>query len=144
MLAFGGYLVWLPVAATRMFATTPAQNGTAMGIATAIGMVGGVAAGTLVVRRWITRLGPVASIRFFWVAMSVSTPILFLFPFVNASWQAFSLFGALMLSGTAFGCVVRRILQDMAPAHFRAALFAIWGIRAGLGAGRYAAGEGHG
>src|SRR3546814_460218 len=40
MLAFGGYLVWLPVAATRMFATTPAQNGTAMGIATAIGMVG--------------------------------------------------------------------------------------------------------
>lgn len=135
MLAFGGYLVWLPVAATRLFATTPAENGSAMGIATAIGMVGGVAAGTLIVRRLIVRMGPMASIRFFWIAMLVSTPVLLAFPFVGAAWQAFALFGALMLSGTAIGCMVPTLLQDMAPAHLRARLFAVWGIVSGLVAG---------
>lgn len=135
MLAFGGYLVWLPVAATRLFATTPAENGSAMGIATAIGMVGGVAAGTLIVRRLIVRMGPMASIRFFWIAMLVSTPVLLAFPFVGAAWQAFALFGSLMLSGTAIGCMVPTLLQDMAPAHLRARLFAVWGIVSGLVAG---------
>lgn len=132
MLAFGGYLVWLPVAATRLFDTTPAQNGNAMGLATAVGMVGGVATGTLVVRHLIARLGPLATIRFFWISMLVSSPILLAFPFIGAAWQAFGLFGALMLSGTAVGCMVPTILQDMAPQAMRARLFAVWGMASGL------------
>ncbi|WP_066816910.1 MFS transporter [Sphingomonas mali] len=132
MVAFGGYLVWLPVAATRLFGATPAQNGTAMGLATAVGMVGGVATGTLIVRRLIVCLGPVATIRFFWIAMLLSTPLLLAFPFVGATWQVYALFGALMLTGTAIGCMVPTLLQDMAPAVLRARLFAVWAIVAGL------------
>lgn len=135
MLAFGGYLVWLPVAATRLFGTTPAENGAAMGIATAVGMIGGVAAGTFFIRRMIVRTGPMATVRFFGRAMLVSTPILIAFPFVGAAWQAFVLFGALMLSGTAIGCVVPTLIQDMAPSALRARMFAIWGIVSGLVAG---------
>jgi MFS family permease len=135
MLAFGGYLIWLPIAATRLFGTSPAQNGSLMGIATAIGMVGGVAAGTLIVRRLITRMGPVASIRFCWIVMLVSAPILIAFPFITAAWQGFALFGALMLSGTAIGVMVPTMLQDMAPASLRARLFAVWGMASGLIAG---------
>jgi MFS family permease len=135
MLAFGGYLTWLPVVTSRLYGTSPAENGAAMGIATAIGMVGGVAAGTLIVRRQITRLGPLAAIRFCWLAMLVSAPVLIAFPFIAAPWQGFALFGLLMLSGSAIGCMVPTMLQDMAPADLRARLFALWGMTSGLVAG---------
>lgn len=132
MLAFGGYLVWLPIATTRLFGATPAENGAAMGIATALGMIGGVSLGTFIVRRLIGRMGPLATIRFFWISMLVAAPILLGFPFIRTSWQAFALFGLLMFAGTAVGCMVPTLLQDMAPADIRARLAAVWGIASGL------------
>lgn len=132
MLAFGSYLTWLPVATTRLFQATPAENGAAMGIATAFGMIGGVSGGTFAVRRLTASLGPEAAIRTFWVSMLISAPVLLLFPFVATAWQAFALFGLLMLSGTAVGCMVPTILQDMAPPELRARVFAVSGIVSGL------------
>lgn len=132
MLAFGCYLVWLPVVATRLFGATPAQNGSAMGLATAIGMVGGVVLGTWIARRLIVKLGPVATIRFFWVSMLFAAPLLIAFPFIRAAWQGYALFGILMLAGTAIGCMIPTLLQDMAPSYLRARLFAVWAIASGL------------
>ncbi len=132
VLAFGGYLVWLPVAATRLFNATPAENGMAIGLATGLGMVGGVIAGTLIVRRLIVHLGPVATIRFFWIAMTVSSPLLLAFPFAGSTWQLYSLFGAVMLSGTAIGSMVATLLQDMVPSVLRARFFAVYTIVVGL------------
>ncbi|MFM8499893.1 MAG: MFS transporter [Chakrabartia sp.] len=132
VVAFNSFLVWLPITTTRLFGTTPGENGMGMGLATALGMLGGVSAGTYAVRRLITRMGPAATIRTFWVAMLISAPILFLFPFISAAWHAFTLFGLLMLSGTAVGSMVPTMLQDMAPIELRARIFALSGIASGL------------
>lgn len=131
-IAFLGYFVWLPLLATRLFGTTPAQNGAAMGLAVAIGMVSGTVIGTLTVRRLMSRMGGRASVRFFWMAMVVASPLLIAFHFVTAAWQLFALFGALTTAGTAIGCITPTMLQDMAPADLRARMFAIWGIIYGV------------
>jgi MFS family permease len=131
-IAFLGYFVWLPMLATRLFGTTPAENGSAMGLAVAIGMVSGTAIGTLTVRRMLPRMGPSASIRFFWVAMVLASPLLIGFHFVTTAWQLFTLFGMLTTAGTAIGCITPTLLQDMAPTELRARMFAIWGIIYGV------------
>ncbi|MDT9600203.1 MFS transporter [Sphingosinicella rhizophila] len=135
MLGIGGFLAWLPVVATRLFGTTPGQNGSLMGIATAVGLTAGVAIGTYFVRRLVVRLGPVASIRFYWIALLAALPIFITFPFVGADWQLFALFGLLMLIFTAVGCAIPTILQDMAPPDLRGRMSAIWGIVNGTLAG---------
>jgi MFS family permease len=134
-MAFGGFLVWLPVAAARIFGATPVQNGLGMGLATACGMVGGVLIGTLLLRRYSTLIGGVASIRIGWVALLATTPVLFLFPFVTSATQAYVLMGMLMFSGTLFGCLVPNILQSLAPPLLRARIFGIYGIVSALIAG---------
>jgi MFS family permease len=127
-----GYATWIAVATTRMFGATPAQNGAAMGLTLAVGMIAGVLTGTFVVRGLIVRMGPVASIRFFWVALLLAMPAPIAFPFVSAAWQAFALFGVTILLSAAIGCMMATVLQDMAPAHLRARMFAVWSIVFGL------------
>jgi MFS family permease len=127
-LGIGSYLVWLPMAATRMFGTTPGQNGALMGMATAIGLVVGVSIGTFFVRRMMVRMGAMAPIRFFWIAQLAGIPIFLAFPLVTASWQLFGLYGLLMVANTAAGCALPTIIQDMAPADLRARMAAIWTI----------------
>jgi MFS family permease len=127
-LGVGSYMIWLPVAATRMFGSTPGQIGTLMGIATAIGLMAGVSIGTFFVRRMMVRMGAMAPIRFFWIALLAAIPIFLAFPLVTASWQLFGLFGVLMVSQTAAGCAIPTILQDLAPADLRGRMSAIWTI----------------
>jgi MFS family permease len=127
-LGVGSYLVWLPMAATRMFGTTPGQNGALMGAATAIGLVVGVSIGTFFVRRMMVLIGAMAPMRFFWIAQLAGIPIFLAFPFVTASWQLFGLYGLLMVANTAAGCALPTIIQDMAPADLRARMAAIWTI----------------
>jgi len=127
-LGIGSYMVWLPVAATRMFGTTPGQNGALMGAATAVGLTIGVGIGTFFVRRMMVRMGAVASIRFFGMALLAAVPVFLAFPFATASWQLFSLYGLLMVANTAAGCALPTIIQDMAPAELRARMAAIWTI----------------
>ncbi|MDT9598755.1 MFS transporter [Sphingosinicella rhizophila] len=131
-LGVGGYFFFLPVATSRMFGTTPAQNGTLMGTATAIGLVLGVVIGTFINRRMTARIGPVASIRLLWMAMLAGMPIFLIFPFVSASWQVFALFGGIMFLVTAAGCALPGIMQDMAPADLRGRVAAIGNIGNGI------------
>ena len=135
MLAFGGFLVWLPVVATRLFGTTAAQNGASMGLAMGIGMVGGVLISTLLVRRMISKIGQRASVRLCWVIMLVTTPVLVLIPLATSAWQLYFLFGGMMLSGTAIGVLVPTMLQTMAPGPVRARFMAIYTIVTSLIAG---------
>jgi MFS family permease len=127
-MAFGGFLVWLPVAAARLFGATPAQNGLGMGLATGCGMMGGVLAGTLLLRRYSALIGAIASIRIGWLALLTTTPVLFLFPFATSALQVYLLMGVLMFSGTLFGCLVPNILQSLAPPLLRARVFGIYAI----------------
>jgi predicted MFS family arabinose efflux permease len=134
LLAFGGFLAWLPAANTRLFATSAVENGVGMGTAAAAGMVAGVALGTLLMRRFMVSSGrgSAISVRVAWIVALVTIPILFGFPFITAAWQGFTLFGLLMVAGTAIGSLVPTMLQDMAPAPIRARFLAIYAIAAGL------------
>ncbi|MEO6248981.1 MAG: MFS transporter [Sphingomicrobium sp.] len=128
LVAFAGFLVWLPVVATRLFGTSPAQNGVSMGIATGIGMVGGVLISTIALRFLFARIGQRAPVRVAWLIMLFTTPVLFVLPFVGTSLQLYAGFGLMMLSGTAVGVLVSTILQNMAPAILRARFFAVYSI----------------
>jgi MFS family permease len=127
-LGFCGYIIWLPVVTARLFGTSPAQNGNGMGLATAIATVGGVTLGTLLVRRWIVRVGPVATIRVLRWAMVATLPLYPLFLFVQAAWQAFGLFALAMMAVTTLGCLTPTMLQDMAPPALRVRMFALWTV----------------
>jgi MFS family permease len=131
-LGVGSYMIWLPIAATRMFGTTPGENGALMGTATAIGLVVGVSIGTFFVRRMMVRMGAMAPIRFFWIAQLAAIPVFLAFPLVTASWQLFGLYGLVMVANTAAGCALPTIVQDMAPADLRARMAAIWAMVNGL------------
>jgi predicted MFS family arabinose efflux permease len=134
LLAFGGFMAWLPAANTRLFATSAAENGVGMGVAAAAGMVIGVALGTLLMRHLMVRSGrgSAASVRVAWIVALITTPVLFGFPFITAAWQGFALFGLLMVAGTAIGSLVPTMLQDMTPASIRARFLAVYTILAGL------------
>ncbi len=132
LLAFGGFLIWLPVASARLLGATPAQNGLGMGLATGIGMISGVAISTALMRRLMARIGRRASVRIAWRVMLVATPVLLAFPFVTAVWQVYALMALLMVAGTAVGVLVSTMLQDMAPAAMRARFLAIYTIAGAL------------
>jgi MFS family permease len=132
LLAFGGFLVWLPVATTRLFGATPSQNGLGMGLATGLGMVSGVAISTSLLRRLMARIGRRASVRIAWRVMLVTTPVLLVFPYAASFWQVYALMGLLMLAGTAVGVLVSTMLQDMAPAPMRARFLALYAIAGAL------------
>ena len=132
LLAFGGFFVWLPVVATRLFGATEAQNGAYMGLATAIGMFGGVFISTAWVRKLLVRVGQRASIRVAWIIQGIATPAILIFPFVTSAVQLYVVFGLLMLSGTAVGVLVPTMLQSMAPGVIRARFLAIYAIVSSL------------
>jgi hypothetical protein len=127
-LAVGGLLVWLPVATARLFWATPAQNGLGMGVAFAAGTVGGVTMSTAILRWLMPRIGPREALRIARWIMLATTPILLVFPFIGASWQAYALMGPWMLAATGIGVLAPTILQDMAPAIFRARFLAVFTI----------------
>lgn len=135
MIAFSGYLIWLPVAFARYFGATPAENGAGLGLATAIGMICGVVLGVALMRRYMPILSKIAALRISWVTMAVTTPVLLAFPFVQATWQGFVLVGVMMVAGTTVGSLVPNILQDMAPGALRARAIASYTIVTTLLAG---------
>ena len=127
-LAFGGFLIWLPLIATRLFGATPETNGYAMGLATGIGMIGGVFVSTLIPRHYLPRIGPRTPVLMAWSISLVTMPVLFVVPFASSVTMLYICFGVMMFGGTAIGVLVATMLQDMAPSFFRARFLAIWGI----------------
>jgi MFS family permease len=134
-LAYGGFVIWLPVVAARLFGATPAQNGLSSGAAVGIATVCGVPISTFLLRRLMPRLGRRASARLAWRIMLVSTPIILAFPFVASVLQVYVLWGIFGIAGTATGVLVPTILQDMAPAAMRARFLAIYTIASALCSG---------
>lgn len=132
LLAFGGFLAWLPVVCSRLFGTTPAENGMGLGVGTGVGMIGGVGASTAILRSLMPRIGRRASVRIVWWTALLTTPVLLLFPLITAAWQGYALLGAFMTAGTGIGVLVATILQDMAPAPMRARFLAVYAIAAAL------------
>ncbi|HEX4199040.1 MAG TPA: MFS transporter [Caulobacteraceae bacterium] len=133
--SYGGFLVWLPVAAARLFGLSPAQNGLWMGGATAMGTLCGVAAGTLALRWLRPKLGARASIRLCWLAMLVAAPLTLAFALVGSAPELFGLVAVLMAIGTFIGCMVPNMLQDLAPGGIRSQVIAIYIIVTTLIAG---------
>lgn len=132
LLAFGGFMAWLPVIGARLFQATPEMNGYAMALASGCGTIIGVAAGTLLIRSAMARLKARAAIRVCWLIMLFSSPLVLTFLFVNSFNALYACFALLMGSGTAIGVLVPTMLQDMAPAPIRARFLAIYSIVAAL------------
>lgn len=132
LLAFGGFFVWLPVIATRLFGATPEQNGSYMGLASGIGMIAGVVPTTYIVGKLMHRIGERAPVRLAWVLMLITTPILLAFPFVTSSVQLYASLGVMMFAGCGVGVLVSTILQEMAPQMLRSRFIALYTIVSGL------------
>jgi MFS family permease len=126
--AYGGYLVWLPVATARLFGVSPAENGLWMGVATAGGTVIGVACATWLMARYRPIYGHITPFRLAWVVLLAATPLVLGFAFVQTAWQAFVMMGLMMLVGTFFGCLTPNVLQDLAPSRLRARVMALYGM----------------
>ncbi|MEQ8694534.1 MAG: MFS transporter [Gammaproteobacteria bacterium] len=132
MLAFAGYLVWLPVVTARLYGTTPEENGLAMGIASGSGMLLGVGLGVFFTPRLVKSRGGAGALRTCWLALALGTPIIPMFALVDNSVSVFVAFGLLMIPGTLVGSVVPTIIQDVAPSSLRTRMFAVFSITAGL------------
>jgi cyclophilin family peptidyl-prolyl cis-trans isomerase/predicted MFS family arabinose efflux permease len=130
--AFGGLIIWTPVAMARLFGTTPAQNGTGLGSAVAVGSLLGVAAGAMLLPRLMKRMGPSASVRLAWLALLFGGPIVIGMLFVTAAWQAYVIVGQQMALAVMVGSLVPTMLQDLAPAGLRARTISIYTILGGL------------
>ncbi|MBF7015277.1 MFS transporter (plasmid) [Novosphingobium resinovorum] len=132
MLAYGGFMVWLPLIGSRLFGATPEINGYGMGLSSAVGTCFGVATGTLLMRFYMPRLGTRAAVGVSWRLLLLTCPVLAIFPFVQSVTQLYICMGVMMLAGTGVGCLVATTLQVMAPAHFMARFFGIWSIISAL------------
>jgi MFS family permease len=134
-LAYGGFVIWLPIVCARLFGATPAQNGMASGVAVSVATLSGAPIGTFLLRRLMPQVGRRASVRLAWRIMLVSTPIILTFAFVGSLLQVYVLWALYGTAGTAIGVLVATILQDMAPAAVRARFLAIYSIAAALCSG---------
>jgi MFS-type transporter involved in bile tolerance (Atg22 family) len=128
MFAFGGIVGWVPLALTRIWGLSPAQDGLGMGIATAASSVAGTLAAWLLMRRFGSSWGAAAPLRLGVYAMLVVAPTLILSPFSVSPWQLLALVGCQFTAGTVVGALLPNVLQDMAPAQLRGRIFAIYAV----------------
>jgi len=135
LLAYGGFLVWLPLIGSRLFAATPEVNGYGMGLASALGMGCGVAISNLMMRFYMPRLGSRAAVGVCWRLLLLTFPFLGIMPFVQSVAQLYVCMGILMVAGAGVGCLAATILQVMAPRYFLARFFGLWSIVGGLMSG---------
>jgi MFS family permease len=128
MLAFGSIFGWTPFALTRIWGLSPAQDGAAMGIVTAVTTIAGTVAAWVLMHRFGNRWGPAAPLRIGVYAMVIAAPTLILAPFATTSWQLLALVGCQVAAGTVVGSLLPNVLQDMAPAALRGRVFAIYAV----------------
>lgn len=128
MFAFGGIFGWIPFALTRIWGLSPAQDGMAMGLVTAVTTVGGTVAAWLLMQRFGSRWGAAAPLRLGLYVMVIASPALILSPFARSPWQLLALVGCQVGAGTVVGSLLPNVLQDMAPAALRGRVFAIYAV----------------
>ncbi len=120
--------VWLPVVAMRQFGATPLEVGNALGLATfvasAIGMVF-----TVYGLRWLApRFGPRLPVIALALACGLAGLCALLLPLAGSSVGLFVIYGVLMALLMMGFMTYPTVLQEMAPAHLRSRLFAIFGV----------------
>lgn len=128
LFAFGGIIGWIPIALTRIWALSPAQDGLGMGVATAAATVAGTLAAWLLMQRFRSSWGPAAPLRLGVYAMLAVAPTLILSAFAVSPWQLLALVGCQFAAGTVVGALLPNVLQDMAPAPLRGRIFAIYSV----------------
>jgi MFS family permease len=128
MLAFGSIFGWTPFALTRIWGLSPAQDGVAMGIVTAVTTIVGTAAAWVLMHRFGSRWGSAAPLRLGIYAMVIAAPTLVLSPFTASSGQLLALVGCQVAAGTVVGSLLPNVLQDVAPAALRGRVFAIYAL----------------
>ena len=130
LLAFGSILGWIPLALTRIWGMSPAEDGLQLAIATAVGSVIGTAAAWALMRRLADTWGPAAPLRIGVHALVIVAPTLVLSAFATAPWQVVALVGCQLTAGATVGALVPNMLQDMAPPKLRGRIFAIYAVLA--------------
>lgn len=128
MFAFGSIFGWIPFALTRVWGLSPAQDGIAMGIVSAVTTVVGTLAAWLLMRRFASSWGSAAPLRLGLYAILIVSPTFILLPFTESSWQLLVLVGCQVAAGTLVGSLLPNVLQDMAPAKLRGRIFAIYAV----------------
>lgn len=128
LFAFGGIIGWIPLALTRIWGMSPAEDGLQMAIATAAGSVAGTMIAWVLMRRFADSWGPAAPLRLGVYAMVVVAPTLILSAFAARPWQVLALVGCQLTAGAIVGALVPNMLQDMAPTKLRGRIFAIYAV----------------
>jgi hypothetical protein len=120
--------VWLPVAAMRQFGATPVQVGNALGLATFVAAGAGLLF-TVYGMRW---MAPKVGARLPVIALAVATLTsglaLLLLPLARTADQLFLIFGLHMTLLMMGLMTYPTVLQELAPAHLRARMFALFGV----------------
>ena len=120
--------VWVPVAAMRQFGATPVQVGNALGLATFIAAGTGLLF-TVYGMRW---MAPKVGARLPVIALAVATLTsglaLLPLPLAQTSDQLFLVFGLHMTLLMMGLMTYPTVLQELAPAHLRARMFALFGV----------------
>lgn len=120
--------VWVPVAAMRQFGATPVQVGNALGLATFIAAGVGLLF-TFYGMRW---MAPKVGARLPVIALAVATVTsglaLLPLPLARTADDLFLIFGLHMTLLMMGLMTYPTVLQELAPAHLRARMFAIFGV----------------
>lgn len=130
LFAFGSILGWIPLALTRLWGMSPAEDGLQLAIATAAGSVIGTMIAWGLMRRSADSWGPAAPLRIGVYALGIVAPTLILSAFARRPWQVLALVGCQLTAGSMVGALVPNMLQDMAPAKLRGRIFAIYAVLA--------------
>jgi MFS family permease len=120
--------VWLPVVAMRQFGATPVEVGNALGGATFVASAAGLLF-TVYGMRWMApRVGGRLPVMALAVACATSGLALLLLPLATSSNGLFIIYGLHMTLLMMGLMTYPTVLQDLAPAHLRARMFAIFGV----------------
>jgi MFS family permease len=120
--------VWLPVVAMRQFGATPAQVGSALGLATFVASGVGLLF-TVYGMRWMApRVGARLPVIALAVACASSGLALLLLPLAGSSNGLFVIYGMHMTLLMMGLMTYPTVVQDLSPAHLRARMFAIFGV----------------
>jgi len=120
--------VWLPVIAIRQFGATPPEVGNALGLATFVSSTVGLLFTVYGMRRLAPRVGarlPVISMA---LACLTAGLALLLLPLANSADELFIIYGVHMTFLMMGVMTFPTVLQELAPMHLRARMFAIFGV----------------
>jgi len=126
--AFAAIAVWLPVSAMRDFGATPVQVGNALGTATLVAALVGLVFSTYGLRWLRTRVGvglPVVGLA---LSCGLAGLTALCMPLAHSANALFVIFGLTMTFAMLGVMTYPTALQEAAPAHLRARIFAISGV----------------